>query len=422
MDQDYNFEEKRIEVEKIYTSLVTKSSTLEKRLLEINDHFKNAKQNEKEFAVQRNELNKIFTSATNSINKFRTDKQNIGKLLKASQNFYDNKFIPLRNFVNDPDIGISGTLKFSKAQKKEIEKVVATCEAQYKKISENVKVHGSTLKSLIELEKGINRIFNEVTIKGTISQTLLEEISFANKHAQALESKIEINSKKSADLKTEIENLQKKAENTLAAINDFRDKSEETYKDILSIYEIAADTGRSGEFDRRRKALSFELIKWERNLHFITAFLLIFIICFFFLQLYFYDWKIKDAGNDINFYLRFLLASPVIFYISFASVQYTKVRKLIDQYTFKTTLAVSIKSHLELLRNDKQFDQPQHINDILKFTIESLQNIYKEPYNDDKMRLHLKIKEIDLKLEKDNQIRSKVDVLEEKINLLLSNG
>jgi hypothetical protein len=31
----------------------------------------------------------------------------------------------------------------------------------------------------------------------------------------------------------------------------------------LKIYEIAAATGRSGEFDRRRKALSLELEKWE---------------------------------------------------------------------------------------------------------------------------------------------------------------
>jgi hypothetical protein len=420
MEEEYNLEQRRNAAEKIFADLMTRSGELEKKLQEISGYFNATKKADKAHIEEYKNLKRIFDSATTSINKFRSDKQNIGKLLKELQNFYDKKYLPLKEFVLDPNLGMAGTLKFTKAQKKEVEKISTFCNNQYKKITENVKVHEGTLKTLIDLEKGVNRIFSEITIRGDKTKAVEKEISLVKRLADSLKTSVEKNSKRSQELKNEIEELRLSAETTFNTINEFRNKSETAYKGILDIYEIAADTGRSGEFDRRRKALTYELIKWEKLLQYVTLFLLLFVVAMFCTQLWLFNWDIKQAGNDINFYLRFLLASPVIFYISFCSIQYSKVRKLIDQYTFKTTLAVSIKSHLELLRNDEKFVETRHIDDILKFTIEALQNIYKEPYNDDKMRIHLKMKEIELKLGRENMVTSKIDSMEQKLNEVLS--
>lgn len=422
MEQDYNLEKLKIEVENLFSNMTAKSGELEKRLLEIDKYFTNSKKLGKENSEQLKTLKRIFDSSTASIQKFRTDKKKIATLLKNTQNFYDKQFQPLKKLITDPDKGIAGTLKFTKAQQKEVVKIKVYCEDQYKKIKENVLLHDAALKKLTDVEKGIQGIFAEISIKGTESQRLIEQIAFTRRHADGLASTIEKTSKKSTDLKEVIEKSQSEAIAALGAIKDFFAKSEEAYQGILGIYEIAADTGRSGEFDRRRKALTFELNKWERSMRYVTIFLLIFIIICFVLQLWLYQWKIKEAGSDINFYVRFLLASPIVFYLSFSSIQYAKVRKLIDQYTFKTTLAVSIKSHLELLGNDDRFSEPKHVDEILKFTVEALQNIYKEPYNDDKMRISLKMKEIELKLGKDNLISSKIDALEEKFNIMVASA
>lgn len=325
----------REKAEALYSDLVTKSTELEKRLIKINEHFKDAKTENREFQKTWNSLNEIFQSADGLISNFKSDKTAIASLLRQAQTFYDSKYLPLRERITDPDNGLNNTLQFSKTNKKEIEKIGLYCEKQYKLIAENVKIHTTSLKVLITLETKIKKIFAEVTVNGEKSKTWADEISSAKKLSEKAKQDIELSRKKCVELESEIREIQVKATTYIEEIENFRNKSQKTFSDILEIYEVAADTGRSGEFDRRRKALTLELQKWDSNLFWGTIILLVFILLIFWYQLALYGYRIKDLDHDVNFYFRFLLASPIIFYMTFCTGQYNRVRKLIDQYTFK---------------------------------------------------------------------------------------
>ncbi|HYK75667.1 MAG TPA: hypothetical protein VEV16_01690 [Daejeonella sp.] len=409
-------EQYKAQAEKLYSDLVTRSTALETRIQALNDASKSQTQKSKDLQKTHSSLLEILKNANDAVLSFKSEKQRLANLLKEAQSFYEQKYIPLKAKIFDPDNGLNNTLQYSKNQRRDIERIGGYCASQFQKINKNVTNHTNSLKSLQDLEVKIKKIFSEISIRGENSKKVTSEIVNAKKACESFKTEIELNKKKAKELEIEIASLQSQGKLALGQIEKYKNQSENAYGEILKIYEIAADTGRSGEFDRRRKALSLELEKWENRLFVTTICLLVFVIVLFIFQLFLYQWKIKEAGNDVTFYLRFILASPVIFYIVFSTSQYSKVRRLIDQYTFKTTLAVSLQSHLELLINQKAFQQKGHIDSILQFVLDGLKSIYKEPYNDDNVRLQIKLRQIELNLEKKIALNSRIDKLEEKIN------
>ena len=63
------------------------------------------------------------------------------------------------------------------------------------------------------------------------------------------------------------------------------------------------------------------------------------------------------------------------------NAQNNHVRKSLEKYTFKTTIALSIEAHAELLT--KNFSQEESTDKILKFSLDSLNKIYDKPYYDE---------------------------------------
>ena len=140
-------------------------------------------------------------------------------------------------------------------------------------------------------------------------------------------------------------------------IISIKEDSEKLLLEIQDIYEIAADTGLSGEFDKRRKYLKELLGTWEKRIFITTLVLLGMIILMFVGQLWLYNWDMANHTFDINFYIRFLIASPVVYYLYFCSSQHAQAKKLHDRYSFKTTLAMSIKNHIKLLTQHEKFKE-----------------------------------------------------------------
>ncbi len=282
-------------------------------------------------------------------------------------------------------------------------------------------MHSNTLKSLIDLEQKTKKIFSEITIRGDKTKEFYTEIANANRIVIKLKSEVDSNSKKSHELVKTIEKLLVVSNTQFDQITEIKSKSENTYRDILTLYEIAADTGRSGEFDRRRKSLTLELKKWEIHLFYTTILLFVFVVTLFWLQMHLYKYDMDKASSDVNFYIRFILASPLVFYITFCSIQYKQIRNLINKYSFKTTLAASIKSHLELLTTNEKFVDATHVKDILKFTLDAFGQIYREPDNNEELKLKLKIQTAELNFEKSSEIKAKIEALEDNLKKLSPN-
>ncbi len=82
--------------------------------------------------------------------------------------------------------------------------------------------------------------------------------------------------------------------------------------------------------------------------------------------------------SDWKFWYRFAFTSPVIFYIAFASHNYSKVRDLLEKYAFKFATSLSLQSYTKLLTDT--FQDKEYKDELLKFSLRTIDMVYKEPY------------------------------------------
>ena len=81
--------------------------------------------------------------------------------------------------------------------------------------------------------------------------------------------------------------------------------------------------------------------------------------------------------------------SPLIFFISYASIQYSHERELQEKYEFKSSMAQSLPAYTKIMK-DEFYDGDKaiagHEEDLIKFAFDSINKIYKEPFNSTKVR------------------------------------
>ena len=107
--------------------------------------------------------------------------------------------------------------------------------------------------------------------------------------------------------------------------------------------------GLKSDIKKKEEYYKREIQKWEVRILISVFVLLLFMIALFILQLELCQWKLELINFQLGFYLRFLLTSPIIFYLLFSTKQYGKNRKIFNQYTNKLTTYLAIKE-LKLIK------------------------------------------------------------------------
>lgn len=344
-------------------------------------------------------LTKIISSSKITIENFRKERDKVSQLLKQVNTFYTKRYQPLADQINDKSTGLLSSVSFARTTKAELTKLKSISTAQF----QAVKDYASELKKkngqLITIDQQIRKLLDDTTVKN-------KNVSELNKSVLALETSIRTANKEIGSLHQDsqtkaatISKLLTDADAEFQNIQNIREASAGLLKDIQSIYNIAAETGLSGEFDKRAAILKRDLSKWELRILIMSTTLFVMIVLMFILQLWLYDWDIKNHTFDINFYVRFLIVSPVVYYLYFCSNQYSQTNMLFEKYNFKTTLAMSIKHHIQLLNQDEKFSAVG-IDRILDFVLDAFRKIYSEPHTTDDYRLKLKLANIQLDVEK----------------------
>jgi len=391
---------KREEAIKIVKEIEQQSLIIENNVRLSKTLLSSIENNSNEAKKLNTSLNRIIKTTNEAIVKFKNEKDNISRLLKQVNNFYSKKYLPLVSKIEDNETGFKARIKQGTTFKNEINKIAELSKKQY----DEVKKYASELKKGYREIKSIDNSIRKLFDNSTKNNYEINEI---NKHVSKLETQIitlktnldNIYSESKINSKT-ITDLLNKSNKEFNEIQQIKEDSKQILEEIQSIYGIAAETGLSGEFDKRRSQLKKLIVKWEERIFYTSLGLLIMIVSMFLLQLYLYDWNLKDHTFDINFYVRFLIASPVVYYLFFCSNQYNQAKKLHDKYSFKTTLAMSIKSHIELLTQNTKLSEKDRMDKILEFVIEGFHKIYSEPYSDDDYKLKVKLANIEADLEK----------------------
>jgi len=344
-----------------------------------------------------NSLNRISSNIQNSINKFNSEKTKISRLLTQADRFYEKQYLPLKQKIENPDTGFNAKIKNHDFLSRKLKTVELDCEKKYSEVKIIITEFKRHTRELRTLDTSIRKLHDSSSKNKLASQNSLTEIIKLEQQSKTLNSCIQKLDAKSSTLFESIKTSEKDSKIKLTKIESNLTTAEETLKEIQGVYDIAFETGRSGEFENRRNKLKKEVVKWERAVLIASSALLASVVGLFVFQLYLLDWKITNL--KLNFYLRFVLLSPVVYYLFFCASQHNKVQKLYDKYSFKTTLAMSIKHHIELLVKQDLFVQKGQVEKVLDFVLDAFAKIYVEPYSDDDYKMKVKLANIELELE-----------------------
>ncbi len=272
--------------------------------------------------------------------------------------------------------------------------------SQYNEIvllGKNYKARIIELKKIENAMQNLHRAAEQN--KGKIDK-LQEAVTLAQKEATISNSNIKVLERECISLTKNIRAYARESDVNNQKIVKLHRDSETKLAEIQRIYEIASETGLGGEFEKRRNSLNAEIKKWEIYILATSILLFVGIIGLFIFQLGINQW-VLNATFDLNFYVRFLIFSPVVYYLYFISIQYSKAKQLHDKYAFKVTLSMTIKSHIELLTQQGYFKEEKHLDQILGFVLDGFRNIYCEPNNSsDDYKMRIKLADVEIELQK----------------------
>ena len=391
---------RREEANKIVNEILKQSKFIEDNVLKSKELVKSIVINSNDSKKLNSSLKRIINTTHDAILKFRKERDLVSKLLTQVNNFYTKKYLPLSEKIADKETGFQAKIKATNQAKNEIFKLEQLSTKQFSEVKNYASELKKKNRELMSIDNAIRRLLKDTTTKN-------QKVNELSKSVIALESQIKKTHDyidrlfiSGQDKEKRISKLLMESNNEFKSIQKIKKDGYALLKEIQDIYEIAAETGLSGEFDKRRAHLKELLSKWEKRIFITSSVLLVIIVLMFVGQLWLYKWDLTNHTFDINFYVRFLIASPVVYYLYFCSIQFTQTKKLHDKYSFKTTLAMSIKHHIQLLTQHEKFDKDDRINKILDFVLVGFQNIYTEPHTDDDYKLRLKLVNMEMDIEK----------------------
>lgn len=386
------------QAEKLVNEIENELKTIETYKSSAKDLISQISTDNKNYKKIISSLNRISGNIQNSVDRFNVKKAKVTQLLNQVERYYNKQYIPLKQKIENSETGFKAKLNEHNALSKKLKFIENECDKKYKEVKTIITEFKKTVRELRTLDTSIRNLHASTSKNKLESKTKLTEIIKLEKESNLLNSKIIQLEEKSTTLFESIKTSEKESLEKLDVIKINLSTSDDTLKRIQEIYDIAAETGRSGEFENRRNKLKNEVKKWETRVLISSIVLLVSVVGLFILQLWLLDWKIIDL--KLNFYLRFILLSPVIYYLVFSVNQHNKIQKLYDKYSFKTTLAMSIKHHIELLIKQDLFIKEGQIKKVLDFVLEAFNKIYNEPYSDDDYKMKVKLANIELELEK----------------------
>ena len=360
-------------------------------------------------AIERN--NKVLIDVINGSNKliesYRNERDRIKVVTRQIDSFYNKSFTPLMNIINDSTTGFKSKIKQNDQLLAEVIKIKDNADSQLVRLKTFVEEYKQKISSLRNIEQAIIKIDKEIRSKQ-------DNILKVNELATEIKAQITVRQKSIFETEKEVSKLEEQikkdsisANTLLNNIVDYEREANITLEKIRDIYRIASNTGLAGAFNERRKEYAIEILKWQKIVGWMTASLATIVIGLYVIHLWIY-WG-KEIPYDVNFYIRFFLTSPLIFYLVFSTNQYNKAKKNHERYSLRTTVALSIESHLELLANNPQYTEEESIRKILDFILTTFNNLYKESQTDENKNRKEELKKDYL----DNKFEKILDLLKE---------
>lgn len=88
----------------------------------------------------------------------------------------------------------------------------------------------------------------------------------------------------------------------------------------------------------------------------------------------------KSLGDlGVAFYLKLSLTIPLLFAISFSTIQYSRERRLEEEYAFKSNISISLVPYQELVEKLVDENDPEQCKEYANFIISTINKIFTSP-------------------------------------------
>jgi myosin heavy subunit len=213
----------------------------------------------------------------------------------------------------------------------------------------------------------------KITAQEASAQQLLATVTANDSFVTSTRGKIEAFF---VDIESQTEALKRlkdNADNTIEYNNttysDMMKKLKETETEINKQMQMATGVALFGAFKKRQDELNKSKKPWARGMF---TFLLASVVG----TLALIYWR---ESNDSFFYYKLALALPLLAGALFCEVQYSRERRLEEEYAFKANISVSLKPYQtlveELIKNDESTPKAEYT----KFIIDSINKVFNSP-------------------------------------------
>lgn len=219
------------------------------------------------------------------------------------------------------------------------------------------------LNELVQQGQGLPNLISDAQTKKVDIESFLSDLPVRNEELNQLIAEVkklneqtEARDGEASELTTEIEKLQGKVEKLI----------EETQAQLG----IAANAKLASTFEGVKEELRKEkkkLFKWL-----IVAVVVLVIVTGAVVY-----WQINQDSTlyHFSFPIRLALLSPIVYFVVFINREYSRVRSLIEEYTFKAAIARSFEAYKEIVQ-DLDSSNPKRT---LDFVLDSIKDLYSSP-------------------------------------------
>ena len=170
---------------------------------------------------------------------------------------------------------------------------------------------------------------------------------------------------------TEQQNLTEEVKSTVDAL---KTKTDEIHNLSLQQLGTISNEKLSNSFDKVKDDLKKDNEKWFKWLVGTSIALLLAVVGVV-------VWQVAkgDTIFEISFLVKLALTSPIIFFEFFVNREYSRSKRLIEEYEFKASIARSLEAYKEIIEN-LFADQPgDEYKKKLNFILESIGQLYSSP-------------------------------------------
>ena len=321
----------------------------------------------------KNQVDQVNKNAHTELNQI-TEKINSINIKIQDMETYHGTFIELRNKLSNGQTGLQALLDQATTLKNSINQVGTDSITALEKINTQVI---SITEKVQEIETYYTTNFlplktkvddPKIGIQATlnIATDLKNEIVKTKTSTDQRFLEIQTLAEKSGELKQNAEVSVKEIEGIKAQSIEFKDSIGETL-------DLVTASSLTDSFVKRRDTIAKNTKFWKW-----ATLVSVIILGGSVLYIYYLQSRATDGFKDFQSWYRYLFTSPLIYLVYLCSHNYNMERDYEERYAFKTVLSTSLQAYIKLL-SDKFSDKKE---ELLKFTLASIERIYKEPYEE----------------------------------------